>query len=117
MRRSGEFSAPTTAKSPDFRDAFGSNAQSRPECPDLRADARLPWRLGIKDPRKDGHAVPPGHARKDERAPVRVGDRHRARPLRCLVAELGVADLVTFAGVTTDVGAHLRRADVLVRPS
>jgi glycosyltransferase involved in cell wall biosynthesis len=46
-----------------------------------------------------------------------VGDGPLRRRLQVQAAELGVAGLVTFAGVTTEVAAHLRRADVLVRPS
>jgi len=46
-----------------------------------------------------------------------IGDGPLRRRLQVQAAGLGVADLVSFAGVTTEVGAHLRRADVLVRPS
>jgi glycosyltransferase involved in cell wall biosynthesis len=46
-----------------------------------------------------------------------TGDGPLRGQLLAKAAGLGVAGMVTFSGVTTDVGARLRRADVLVRPS
>ncbi len=46
-----------------------------------------------------------------------VGDGPMGPGLRQRVNDLGLADAVTFTGLSDDVAGHLRAADVLVRPS